>query len=988
MLSFRRFGSTYAQSQILRKYPIGGILHGYEIRRVLPVPELKLIAVDLKHEVTGAEHLHVDRDDKNNVFSIGFKTNPPDSTGVPHILEHTTLCGSVKYPVRDPFFKMLNRSLSNFMNAMTAHDYTFFPFATTNQNDFKNLRDVYIDATLRPLLKAEDFFQEGWRLENKDLTDPKSDLQFKGVVYNEMKGQISNANYYFWTKFQESLYPSLNNSGGDPTKITNLRYEDLVEFHEKNYHPSNSKTFTYGNFPLIDSLKYLNSELKGYGKRSNKTPALLPIDIKENISVPEVGQMDPMLPPEKQLTSSLTWVCGDPHDTYEVFLLGVLGNLLLDGHSSPFYKNLIESGIGTDFSVNTGMETTTAKNFFTVGVQGLENIDRFKNAVKDTFKMIIDTPFDDKKVDAIIQQIELSKKDQKVDFGLQILYSILPGWMNSRDPFANLSIDNILNRFKEEWSSQGDALFKNLLKKYLIDTPSFEFTMKGVPNFTDMLEKEESERLLRKTANLNEQDKKVIFERGLLLQEKQNEKQDLSCLPSLSVDDISRNGDDFALAKDSTMYTRLTDTNGLTYVRGKINLKNVISKDLYPYLSLFADSLTHLGTSTEDYSEIENEIKLFTGGISASIDVVSNPVDMSPELFFKFNGWSLNSKVEHITDLWSKVLLNTDFKKHSNKLKVLIKSTVSSNTSSIAESGHSYAKLYSSAQIRAKNSIEECFGGIEQVNFMNKLNSLIDDDALLQTEVIDKLIEIQKLVITSNKLEFLITTDTNEQIDSVKKLLKSFAGNFPTFGEKSVNGIEGKNFPLLKSTSPMSNTLIKFPFQVHYTSKALPGVSYNNKDGASLQVLANMLTYKHLHKEVREKGGAYGGGSTYNALDGVFSYYSYRDPNPLQSLETFDNCPQYILQDSKWTINDINEAKLTIFQQVDAPMPRKNEGVSLFNSGVTDAMRQKRREALLDVKLSDVYAAAEKYLVNSNTKSTVIGPLIDDKITDPTWEIK
>lgn len=208
MLRFQRFASSYAQAQAVRKYPVGGIFHGYEVRRILPVPELRLTAVDLVHSQTGAEHLHIDRDDKNNVFSIAFKTNPPDSTGVPHILEHTTLCGSVKYPVRDPFFKMLNKSLANFMNAMTGPDYTFFPFSTTNPQDFANLRGVYLDSTLNPLLKQEDFDQEGWRLEHKNITDPESNIVFKGVVYNEMKGQISNANYYFWSKFQQSIYPS------------------------------------------------------------------------------------------------------------------------------------------------------------------------------------------------------------------------------------------------------------------------------------------------------------------------------------------------------------------------------------------------------------------------------------------------------------------------------------------------------------------------------------------------------------------------------------------------------------------------------------------------------------------------------------------------------------------------------------------------------------------------------------------------------------
>lgn len=984
MLRFQRFASTYAQRNVLRKYPVGAAIHGYEVQRVLPVPEFKLTAVHLVHGQTGSEHLHIDRDDTNNVFSIGFKTNPPDCTGVPHILEHTTLCGSYKYPVRDPFFKMLNRSLANFMNAMTGSDYTFYPFSTTNRADYENLMSVYLDATLNPLLKPEDFYQEGWRLEHSQLEDPKSDIVFKGVVYNEMKGQVSNANYYFWIKFQESIYPSLNNSGGDPKKITDLHYSELVEFHRLNYHPSNSKTFTYGNLPLNDTLKRLNKEFSGYGKRKDTKSALYPIELESDVEVNFEGQIDPMLPPDKQLKTSMTWICGPPQNTYESFLLKVLGSLLMDGHSSIVYQKLIESGLGLDFSVNSGVESDTSVNFLTIGVQGASDVSKFRETVNDIFREVLNKPFDRQKVEAIIQQLELGKKDHKSDFGLQLLYSLLPGWTNKVDPFDGLQFEETLQRFREDLEAKGDDLFYELINKYIIDKPCFKYSMQGSEDFSKNLEEEEKQRLQRKLELLDESDREVIYRRGLLLHEKQNAKEDLSCLPSLKITDIPRRGDSFPLVKRSPLVTsRITDTNGITYIRAKRKLNDTIPKELYPYLTLFADSLTSLGTSSEDYSQIEDAMKLHTGGISTHVDVSTDPVTMKPHLYFRFDGWSLNSKCDHIFDIWTKLLVDTDFRKHSDKLKILIRSLASSNTSAVAESGHSFARGYAGAHYSAAKAIGESLNGIEQLQLITRLNNSLEDEQAFQTNLVDKLIDLKEHIIKSDSLQFFVTTDSRPFADEVEAKVTKFVSALPQ--GPNCGGLETAQYPLLPKCN---NTLIDFPFQVHYAASVLPGVPYTEVDGAHLQVLANLLTFKYLHREVREKGGAYGGGAAYSALDGLFSFYSYRDPHPLQSLETFNKSASYVLNHARWSKAELDEAKMTIFQQVDAPISRKSEGITNFYSNVTDEMRQKRREQLLDTSLSDVRRVAEKYLLNKQGANAVVGPVIEGKTTEDDWQIK
>lgn len=986
MLRFQRFASTYNQRAVLRKYPVGGIIHGFQVRRAVPVPELKLTAVDLIHEQTGAEHLHIDRDDKNNVFSIAFRTLPPDATGVPHILEHTTLCGSEKYPVRDPFFKMLNKSLANFMNAMTGPDYTFFPFATTNARDFVNLRDVYLNSTLRPLLKEQDFYQEGWRLEHSEVTNPKSDIIFKGVVFNEMKGQVSNADYHFWSQFQQNIYPSLNNSGGDPQKITDLHYQDLVDFHHANYHPSNARTFTYGSFPLEDTLKKVNEEFRAYGKRIINKKLPKPLELIETKELTLEGQIDPMLPAEKQTKTSLTWKCGEPTDLYETFLLKILGNLLLDGHDSIMYKGLIESGLGHDFSVNTGVESMTAANFLTVGIQGSQNVEEFKSKVFDLFREFIENDVDSNKVDAIIHQLELSKKDQKADFGLQILYSILPGWTNGIDPIEGLEFDELIGRLKSDFKENGTKIFKNILDKYIIDQPYFHFTMKGSEEFSSKLAAEESTKLDKKLKELDETDRKAIFERGLLLEAAQNHKEDLSCLPTLGVADISRKVDTYDLNTNANITVRNTATNGISYIRGKKLINDMIPLELYPFLSLFAASLTHLGTKTTPYGAIDNEIKLHTGGISTNISVNADPTTLQPNLYFDMSGFSLNEKSDYIFKFLKTILLETDFSTHKDKLKVLINSIASSNTSHIADSGHTVARSFASGHLSTVAAIQEHISGVEHYKLISRLCSIMNDDKLFQSEVIDKLVMLQRIIVNSQNMEFFASVDCEAQENKIRKEVDYFVSTLPNTSSDISGAIQTACVPRYSDSRVLN--LIKFPFQVHYTAQAYNGVSYTHKDGAALQVLANMLTFKHLHKEIREKGGAYGGGATFSALSGIFSYYSYRDPNPLASIQTFEKSASYVLNDAKWTKSDLDESKLSIFQQVDAPISPKSEGSTFFNLGVTDEMRQVRREQLLDTSLLDIHRVAERYILPNKSITTVVGPGIDGETVSPKWHIE
>ncbi|EMG49156.1 CYM1 Mitochondrial presequence protease [Candida maltosa Xu316] len=1011
----KRYASSLTPT--LKKYPIGLQLHGYEISQTSPIPEFSLVAVSLKHLGSGSTHLHLDSaNDSNNVFSIAFKTNPPNNTGVPHILEHTTLCGSAKYPVRDPFFKMTNRSLSNFMNAMTGHDYTFYPFATTNAKDFENLMDVYLSSVFEPRLNYMDFLQEGWRLENKDVNDAKSELEFKGVVYNEMKGQYSNSAYYFYIKYLESIYPSLNNSGGDPKKMVDLPYEDLVQFHSKNYHPSNAKTFTYGDLPLEGHLKRLNDYYQTFGKRSPSLDVKEPIfatDDSSNFDVIIPGPIDSMSGKDisEQYNASITWNLGNPLDPemqYEIFKWKILHSLLFDGHNSPFYQELIESGYGDDFSANTGLDATTALLSFTVGVNFLtkSKVDGLENKIMEIINSKVLPELNDDKnstyndrINAILHQIELGFKRHKPDFGFGLLSSVVSTWVNGVDPIQTLQVDTILSHFKEDFKKNGLSIFKSLLEKTVLNPESqkFRFTMEPVEDFTKQLAEDESVRLGKRVETLTEEDKKVIYERNLELARLQSEEQNEDVLPTLTIEDIAKKGNFYAIdlgtANKKIVYERVVDTNGLIYAFALKDISHLPVK-YYKYLPLFNSCLTNLaGTETTPITELETKIQMLTGGVSFTSKKATDPYNIQKvKLQYALSGMALKENSSSIYDLWLEILTTTKLDTSDEvleKLATLIKNMGQNQLNNIADRGHSYASSVSNSKLSPAKYISDVNSGLTQVQFIMELNAKLESQGkeYLAKEIIPVLKEIRKYVLEGDFRYRLV--GNQEIIDENEKLISKFDESITKIGGPVSNTTDGLS-SLLESFTynpPSENVLVNLPFQVGYSSLGKLGTSYSSKEGAALQILAQLYTSKNLHSKIRESNGAYGGGLIYDGLGGMLNFYSYRDPNPIKSIQTFKDSFNYGLT-ANWNDKDLQEAKLKIFQSVDAPINISSQGASEFFQNIDDNLRQERRENFLSTTNQDLQLVTEKYLVgDENNQVTVIGDNEILKASDD-WKIR
>ncbi|KAF7863928.1 hypothetical protein EAF04_006893 [Stromatinia cepivora] len=989
----------------LAQYPKPGEkLHGFTLLRSKHVQELELTALHLKHDKTGADYLHVAREDKNNVFSIGFKTNPPDDTGVPHILEHTTLCGSKKYPIRDPFFKMLPRTLSNFMNAFTASSHTFYPFATTNEQDFKNLMSVYLDATLHPLLKQSDFTQEGWRIgpenprvaiEGESAKPEDSKLVFKGVVYNEMKGQMSDAGYLYYIRFQDHIFPAINNSGGDPQKMTDLTYEQLKNFHVEHYHPSNAKVFTYGDMPLADHLAEVNAQFNAFERIQGDMEIRRPIDLSsgpQSITVP--GPYDPLVDADMQFKTSTSWLVGDTSDVLETFSLSIMFALLMDGYGSPLYRHLIEAGLGTEWSPNSGYDPSGKVGIFSAGLTGVKEADvpKVKEAIHKTFQEAHKNGFERSKIDGYLHQLELSLKHKTAKFGMSLMHRIKPKWFDGVDPFEALAWNDTVAAFQKKFEKGG--YLEGLLEKYLLNDNTLTFTMTPSTTYGDELVAEEAARLAKKIAEVTEkaggeaEARAQLEKRELELLEEQGKSntQDLSCLPTVHVKDIPRQDEKIEL-RDSkvdnvNVQWREAPTNGLTYFRA-INTFENLPEELRAYIPLFSDSIMRLGTKDMTMEQLEDLMKLKTGGIGVGYHASSSPTDFkSASEGLSFSGTALDRNVPDMFGLLRKLVLETNFDSPDAELRIrqLLQGSADGAVNNIASSGHVYARGYAEAGVTQYGRLKEQVGGLFQVKLTTSLASRPEAEGL--ADVIDKLKTIQRLAFSGSSTFRTALTCGSESVTDNEAALQQFLSSIPR------SELPSRHVPLLDFTRN-TKTFFPLPYQVYYGGLALPTVSYTSPAGAPLQILSQLLTHKHLHHEIREKGGAYGGGAYSLGLDGIFGFYSYRDPNPQNTMSIMRNAGKWAVQ-KEWTERDLEEAKLSVFQIVDAPQSVSQEGMTRFVSGVSEEMVQERRERLLDVTKEQVQSVAQKYLVDAleNGQGNMVFLGEQKPWVDGTWETK
>jgi len=954
-------------------FPATGSEHaGFLFEDQTDIPELNFSVIRLRHLKTGARLLHIANDDPNNLFAVAFRTPPTDSTGVAHILEHTVLCGSRRYPVRDPFFAMLKRSLNTFMNALTSSDWTCYPFSSQNRKDFNNLLGIYLDATFFPLLRELDFRQEGHRLEFLN-NDPDQPLTIQGVVYNEMKGAMASPSSLLGRRLGRSLYPSStyrHNSGGEPAEIPQLTWGQLREFHHRHYHPSNSWFFTYGSFPLKEHLEAIDELALCHFEALDTDTSVAPENrLTKPWRVLETFPLSPDEEPSGKTMVQVAWLANDIEDIDDRLALTQLSSLLLGNPAAPLYRALLESGHGSNLAPGNGYHEENRTTYFAAGLQGTEpeNVEAIEKLILSTLDEIADTGFSTERIDGVLQRFEFANREVGGDhypYPLSLFMRLLGPWLHADDPISPLRLEENLSRLRTNLHEPG--FIPKLIRRYLIDNPH-RVTLTLQP---DQEQQKKEDLALKKDLKeigkgLTAKDVEELIEKNRQLQLEQETEPDLSCLPTLGREDIPASEmlvpSELHRLEKLNCHTFPQPTNGIGY----LNLAfptNSLSWEEQTMLPALGVLLTQLGAGDSSYTEMAERMERFTGGIYFNNELLENLWQTDQyDCRLHVKGKVLYRYQDELLDILADLLTKPNFSDHS-RIRTVLGQVRTSLENSIPGSGHSYAARAAAAPLSVPARLREQWSGITQIRNIRKLSTL-NSDALRETA--EELSCLAGKLFNHRGLELGVTAENDALPDFLDRLpsLLNELRNHPGTNEALTDQ------PSLK---PLHHGFAS-SLPVAYCAKVVATIPMTHADAPSLQVLAKLLRSGYLHREIREKGGAYGGLAGYNCEGGLFSLLSYRDPNISRTLQVFSDSAEWAAA-GRFSEQEIDEAVLATFSDLDRPLSPGGRGSREFLNilqQLTPERRQRFRSDILDTTREKLMRVAESYLINKDGESSI-----------------
>jgi hypothetical protein len=946
---------------------------GYAIRRRERLERLDGAYLELEHSRTGARHIHIECSDDNNAFAVFFPTVPKDSTGVAHILEHVVLAGSQRYPVRDPFFSMTRRSLATFMNAMTSADWTMYPFSTRNAKDFMNLLDVYLDATFFPRLSEDSFKQEGIRFEFEDPADPTSGLRYKGVVFNEMKGALATPQAAVQRAIGKSLFPGLTYSymsGGDPEDMPNLTWDRLRQFHATHYHPSNAYFYTYGNLPLEQTLEVIERNVLSRFQRidvDTKIP-----DVKRFKSPIKAVEPYPVTPNEdikRKSQALVAWVTVPTGDSFQQLAMKVLAEVLMSNAGSPLRKALIDSGLGTAMADGSGFQDDYRESVFGAGLKDVasDDAEKVQKVVLDTLERLTDEGVDQAHVDAVIHRLEFERRERSnagFPYALKLLFTCLAPYYYGSDPYDALNFDADLEHLQK--ARREARFFENLIRAELLDnTHRALLTIEPDPELEERQRKLELDRLAAIEAALSEDEKQRIVEDALKLKAEQDAKQDLSALPTLELSDIPMKFEDVS-SRDTRVARASVEffpqpTNGITYldIRSDFAALSLEEKELLP---LFSRVLTQSGAAGQDYVQIAERIAAVTGGVGAAPQVQSLAAQEDYLQSFVLSGRALDRNAEPFIDLLTDLMARLEIE--PKRLKEVIAEMATRLESSIAALGFQFAILLAHSKLTSEGAINDRLQGIGMLHAVRRLAKIEEKDL---GDLIARLDAIRTRLFRAGAIRFVVTCEDG-MVETLEPLLAELVGSLPD-GEPT--GTAEKPKPL--EDAPEARTA---PVPVAFNVRIFKTVRYTNPDSPALLVLANYVRDTFLHRELREKGGAYGGYAQAGIGSGTFYFGSYRDPNIVRTYEVYSQAVRWVT-DSEIDPEALKEAILGACGDVDpleSPDIKGRREATNRITGFTREERERFKQRLLEVTAEDLPRVAKAYLMVAHpVQATVAG---------------
>ena len=941
------------------------------------IPLLNLEAQVFNENEFNCQHIHLASESTENVFMVAFRTVPQDSKGIAHILEHTALCGSKKFPVRDPFFMMIRRSLNTFMNAFTSSDWTAYPFATMNKKDFDNLLDVYLDSAFFPNLDSLDFAQEGHRLEIND----EDNLEIKGVVYNEMKGAMSSIPSQLWHGLSKYLYPDSTyqyNSGGNPENILELSHEELVNFHKKHYHPSNATFFTFGDMDPSEIQKVVAENVL-----KNFEPSLEKIEVKNETRIQSPIQRsetyNPLPGDDENHHVVLSWLLNESHDPVELLETYLLSNILLDNSASPLRKALESSELGIAPSPLTGLETSHKEIVFAAGLEGVSagNQTQVENLILNTLNDLMKNGVSKDVIDSSVHQLEIKQREVSgsgMPYGLELMLGCLPACIHRDNPLEILDLDKSFTQLKENLKT--DKYLESLIEKHLINNPHrVNYELKPEIGLNEKKEEAIKDFLAEKTKNLSTIEKDEINTLAKDLKNRQDAKDDPGVLPQVTVADIPLTRkfptaiQNDATEKNKDFYYK-TGTNGIVY-HSLIYPCEDLNLDQLSATHTYSDLLTDLGLGNKSFEEIQKRQASITGGIGASFILLPGNEAETKKMGLKITSISLEKNAEAMQELMMETVSNANFA-NPKRVKEIIEFSSADAEKSLTQGGHSLAMSSAAAQISKRAATNELTSGLTYVNSLKSLKDSVSDDANLN-RYIDSLINIQNKISSTPMYSFTASSLEQKELNlGIPSFMSEMQFNNQVLAptqQKELGWITGS--------------------QVCFCAEAFPTVNGSHPDAPILSVLATVLRNGYLHSAIREKGGAYGAGASHDSKAQVFLFYSYRDPKCKETFTEFSNSRQWALDNI--SAAQLEEGILGVISSIDKPMsPAGEAGNDFMNliQGKSQDDRLKFRARVKDCKLSDLNEMAAKYFNSQSKKAVLAGESFQEALEDQGFEIK
>ncbi|EFB41400.1 insulinase family protein [Parachlamydia acanthamoebae] len=945
----------------------------FVVTKVIPIKEINCDLVELVHTPTGAEVLHLANDDPENMFCLSFRTIPKTSNGVAHILEHLVLCGSKKFPLKDPFFSMTHRSLNTFMNAFTGADFTCYPAASQLPKDFYNLLDVYLDAVFKPNLAYLSFLQEGHRLDFTDPSNLDSPLEFKGVVFNEMKGALSSATARLSEAMSSVLFPTLTygiNSGGDPKEIPQLTHEDLRHFHEEFYHPSRCLFFFYGNMPLAGHLDFIT---KNALVNSHKKDPLSLLPREKRFTAPKKVEMSYPIgqdeSEEKKTIFGLGWLTTHILEQKELLALTILDIILMDTDAALLKLPLLKSGLCTQ--VTSSLDGEISEVPYILVFKGCEkgNVEQLEEIVLKVLKEIKEAGISWNLIESAIHQLEFHRTEitgNHAPYGLSLYFRSALMKQHGASAEDGLLIHSLFNTLREELEKNPNLLL-DVMEKHLIGNQHRATVIMTPDKGLAAAELENEKAVLKQIQEkLTPEEKQTIAKQAKDLAAYQEKEEDVDILPSVSLSDVPKKSQVFPLTKEKVgildVFSHPCFTNQIVYAELVFPLPKIAQEDLY-LLRLLTLLMPQMGCGGRSYVENLEYIQAHTGGIDTILNF-THKVDHA-EAFtpsFLIRGKSLSRKTDKLFPLLKEMVTSIDLT-DKERIKELLAKHYTGLEMSINQNALKCAINLSASGLDIGSSIANSLYGLEYFWKIKELASNFDTKV---DWLIEKLQTLQNQI-TGLKGAHLILASDQEKYADLKA--KGFYG-LDQLPEKSFTSWDHSSYQLIKAGS--QGRTISSP--VAFTSMMFKTLNYTHPDMPALAVVAPLFDNLILHPKLREQGGAYGGGASCNSLTGKFYFFAYRDPNIASSLNAFDEAVQSILS-GDFEDSDLEEAKFEIVQGMDSPVaPGSRASVSYdwMIQGKTPEIRQSFRDRLLALTKDDVQNAVQTHILPKMSTATTV----------------